>query len=105
MVTRLVLLAGTASTAACTVRYRPVPSAATVGVPPAGLDDADGVGDGRGDADGVGDADRVAVGLGDAGAPVHATPLRAKAVGAGLAVVQVPLKPKPALPPVGIAAL
>jgi hypothetical protein len=32
IVTRLVLPAGTASIAACTVRYVPLPSAATVGV-------------------------------------------------------------------------
>src|SRR5687767_6101816 len=36
MTRRAVLLAGTASTAACTVRYVPVPSAATVGVPVGG---------------------------------------------------------------------
>ncbi|WP_232320843.1 hypothetical protein, partial [Micromonospora rifamycinica] len=33
MVTRAELFAGTASMAACTVRYLPLPSAATVGVP------------------------------------------------------------------------
>ncbi|GAA4262028.1 hypothetical protein GCM10022255_097170 [Dactylosporangium darangshiense] len=37
--------------------------------------------------------------------PLHATPLRANAVGTGLADVKDPLKPKDTVPPVAIDAL
>jgi hypothetical protein len=76
-----------------------------------GLGDADGLADGLGEAEALGDGlgEGLAEALGEGLAvtvPVQGVPLRTKSVGTGLAEpLNVPLKPKLVLPPVGRDAL
>src|SRR5689334_13536698 len=105
MTRRVVLFAGTASIAACTVRYVPVPSEATVGAPAGGALVGGAV------VGGVVVGGAVVGGAVVGGAvvpptpPVHAVPLRVKLAGAGLLPVHEPLKPKLTLPLVAMPPL
>src|SRR5690242_10247700 len=105
MTFRLEFPEATASIAACTVRYMPVPSAATVGFPPAGDGEGEGervgegegegerVGEGEGEGERVGEAAGDGVGDGVVVEPVQVTPLRVNEAGVGLDPDQLPLKP------------